>query len=40
MKASPILFIVLGLLLIWLGANGTLGVALASLFAPHNIKLT
>jgi hypothetical protein len=38
MKSSPIILIILGIVLIWTGVNGTLGTVFASLISPHNVK--
>lgn len=39
MNASPVLFILAGLLLIWLGITGRLGVFLAALFQPSSVNV-
>lgn len=35
--SSPILFLILGLLLLWAGVTGRLGSILAALFAPSEV---
>jgi hypothetical protein len=37
-KASPIILILLGIVFIWTGINGTLGAFLASIFSPYGVK--
>lgn len=36
-KSAPVLFLVGGVLLIWLGVTGRLGVVLASIFTPEEV---
>lgn len=37
MQAAPLLFILAGLLLVWLGITGRLGVFLAAIFLPGQV---
>lgn len=37
MKATPLLLITIGVLILWLGINGRLGMFLASLFTPKHV---
>lgn len=37
-KASPILYLLIGLALIWIGATGRLGATLAALFRPQEVS--
>ena len=39
MKATPLILVVLGIILIWTGFNGTLGTLLASVFTPSKVEL-
>lgn len=39
MDAAPILFILVGVLLVWLGITGRLGVFLAALFTPDKVSV-
>lgn len=39
-KFSPLLFFVGGLLLVWLGVTGRLGVFLAALFTPDKVEVS
>lgn len=39
MKGSPILFFALGLILIWCGLTGRLGVVLGAVFEPGRVSV-
>jgi hypothetical protein len=38
MRASSLLFILFGLMLVWLGATGRIGQMLAAIFAPKYVE--
>jgi hypothetical protein len=39
MKVSPLLFFLVGILLVWLGVTGRLGVFLAAIFTPERVNV-
>lgn len=38
-KAAPLLFLLFGVVIVWLGITGRLGVFLASIFTPGSVTV-